>query len=248
MCAQHRRQKLLEIRRRLAAGRLCRLVSTQLVEAGVDIDFPVVYRAPAGFDSIAQAAGRCNREGRLERGDVYMFDTESPPAPGPLRHAADAASELIEAYPDPLAPEAVEAYFRHYYWLHEHLWDKREVLEQLRDNLKQPSQLRLKFRAAASRYRIIRDEQTQILVPFDHTARGIRDRLLRGEVMDFSLRRTVQRYLVGVPDKLLGALSGQGVLVPHDSGVFLLANEGAYSRDKGLSPEAVGLDPGLLMV
>jgi CRISPR-associated endonuclease/helicase Cas3 len=247
MCAQHRRQKLVAIRRRLAAGKPCRLVSTQLVEAGVDIDFPVVYRAPAGFDSIAQSAGRCNREGRLDHGDVYVFDTEVPPPPGSLRRAADAASELIEDYPDPLAPEAVEAYFRHYYWLQEHLWDRCEVLEALRDDLRQP-QLLLKFRAAAARYRIVRDEQSQILVPFDDTACEVRDRLLRGEDMDFALRRTAQRYLVGVRDALLAALSGQGVLMPHDSGVFLLVNEGAYSSDKGLSPEAIGLDPGLLIV
>jgi len=84
-------------------------------------------------------------------------------------------------------------------------------------------------------------------VPYDGDARRIRDRLLCGEAMDFALRRDAQRYLVGVQDKLLAALLGQEVLVPHDSGVFLLANEGAYSHKKGLSPEAVGLDPGLLI-
>lgn len=247
MCAQHRRRQLAEIRRRLAEGEPCRLVSTQLVEAGVDIDFPVVYRAPAGFDSIAQAAGRCNREGRLNYGRVYLFDTEVPPAPGPMRRAADAARELIESYPDPLAPDAVEAYFRHYYWLQEHLWDKYEVLEQLRDDLRQSPKLLLKFRSAASRYRIIKDDQSQILVPYDGHARHIRDRLLRGEIMDFALRRDAQRYLVGVRERLLAAFLAQGVLVPNESGVFLLANEGAYSDEKGLLPEAIGLDASLLI-
>ena len=61
MCAAHRAKVLREIRADLAAGRPCRVVSTSLVEAGVDVDFPCVYRAEAGLDSIAQAAGRCNR-------------------------------------------------------------------------------------------------------------------------------------------------------------------------------------------
>jgi CRISPR-associated endonuclease/helicase Cas3 len=73
MCGAHRRMILKYIRRRVKDGP-CRVVSTQLIEAGVDLDFPVVYRAEAGFDSIAQAAGRCNREGRLSgQGKTYVF-------------------------------------------------------------------------------------------------------------------------------------------------------------------------------
>src|SRR5690606_4455261 len=117
--------KLSEIRARLDAGEPCRVVSTQLVEAGVDIDFPAVYRAPAGFDSVAQAAGRCNREGKLGRGRVYLFETERLPRAGSFRHSAQVARELMGVLwaeghqPDPLAPDAIEAYFRQYYWSQE---------------------------------------------------------------------------------------------------------------------------------
>ncbi|WP_436395524.1 hypothetical protein ACSDBR_00190 [Acidithiobacillus ferriphilus] len=79
-------QVIADIKRRLQAGIPTRVVSTQLVEAGVDVDFPVVYRALAGLDSIAQAAGRCNREGRLAgKGKVVVFVPPKPAPPGLLR-------------------------------------------------------------------------------------------------------------------------------------------------------------------
>ena len=73
MCPVHRRKKIAEIKTRLKEGKDCRVISTQLIEAGVDIDFPVVYRTMTGIDSIAQAAGRCNREGKLPIGEVFIF-------------------------------------------------------------------------------------------------------------------------------------------------------------------------------
>ena len=89
MCGAHRSQKIEAIKRRLKAGIPTRVISTQLVEAGVDVDFPVVFRALAGLDSIAQAAGRCNREGRLQQGIVYVFTPPSKIPAGHLRQAAE---------------------------------------------------------------------------------------------------------------------------------------------------------------
>ena len=178
MCAQHRRDALAEIRRRLKDGKPCRLVSTQLIEAGVDVDFPAVYRAPAGFDSIAQAAGRCNREGNLKgedgrpaTGRVYLFDTEAPPPPGMLRQSAEKARELSDAHPDPLTPPAVEAYFRLFYWSRQHEWDKHGVLPHF-GYPHPPGLPPFMYRQAADAYRIIREEQTPILVPYTKEGRA----------------------------------------------------------------------------
>lgn len=241
MCAEHRRRTLMAIRDRLKRGDSCRVVSTQLVEAGVDVDFPVVFRAPAGFDSIAQAAGRCNREGRAERGAVYLFETDVLPPAGMLRQTAQIARELFPAHPDPLRPDAVEAYFRHFYWSQSHAWDKHGVLPQFNDSLRKP-ELLLKFRSAATLYRLIRDEQTSVLVPFNKTAEDLIARLQLGESTDYSLFRAIQPYLVGIWPNTRRDLLAREVLVEHECGIFILQSRAAYDADRGLTVAGVGID------
>lgn len=243
MCAQHRRDKLAEIRKRLIDGRPCRLVSTQLIEAGVDVDFPVVYRGPAGFDSAAQAAGRCNREGRLNGlGRVYLFDSETAPPPGLLRAAADTGRELAARWPDPLTPPAIEAYFSQFYWSQSRQWDKFDVLETL-PSPQRGRPLHFKFREAAKRYQIIRDEQAPILVPYDGKAGRLIERFRLGAEIDYRLLRETQRYIVGVREELLKKLVENKVVIQHEFGLWLLCNTNAYTSERGLSPEAAGFDP-----
>ena len=94
------------------------MISTQLVVAGVDLDFPVVFRALAGLDSITQAAGRCNREGRSDRGEVHVFVPPTSPPPGILRQATDVTRSLFaEGELDPLAPSSFDRFFQRLYWL-----------------------------------------------------------------------------------------------------------------------------------
>jgi CRISPR-associated endonuclease/helicase Cas3 len=112
MCAEHRRERLAEIQRRLQAGSRCMVVATQLVEAGVDLDFPVVYRAFAGFDSLAQAAGRCNREGRLAEGLLKVFVPDSA-EPRYLRQCTGSSRTLWEqGRRDLFEPTVYADYFR----------------------------------------------------------------------------------------------------------------------------------------
>ncbi len=117
MVPAHRRAALTEVRERLKNGQSVRLVSTSLIEAGVDVDFPLVLRAAAGIDSVAQAAGRCNREGRLERGLVEVFRSEHPAPPAVEQFAAIGRRVLAEKHDDPIGEAAVESYFRK-------LWDE----------------------------------------------------------------------------------------------------------------------------
>jgi CRISPR-associated endonuclease/helicase Cas3 len=251
MCAQHRRDVLATIRQRLAQEKSCRIISTQLIEAGVDIDLPVVYRAPAGFDSIAQAAGRCNREGKLASpGKVYVFETEKLPPPGMLRNSAQVAAELAPDHPDPLAPSAVEAYFKMLYWSRAHDWDKHEVMPCFDYNhqLEQHKKLvPLQFRTAAANYKIIREEQTPILVPYDKAAAMIAH-LRGGGLVDYSFYRDAQRYTVSVRDDLLRRLVNNASLFQHESGLWTLENSAGYSPEQGMLPNAVGLSPEALMM
>jgi CRISPR-associated endonuclease/helicase Cas3 len=116
MCARHRSDRIAAIKRRLKAGEVCRVVSTQLIEAGVDVDFPVVYRAMAGADALAQAAGRCNREGRLEQGECRVFHAQTQPPRGILRTGLQTAQVMqAEGRLDLSRPETFREYFRRLY-------------------------------------------------------------------------------------------------------------------------------------
>ena len=112
MCGAHRADVLRAIRARMARGESLRVVSTQLVEAGVDLDFPAVFRALTGLDSLAQAAGRCNREGKLPAGEFRIVVPPNDPPPGHLQQAAGVARLLLRGNPpNPFAPEMFRRFF-----------------------------------------------------------------------------------------------------------------------------------------
>jgi len=211
MCAAHRLETLNTIKARLRDGKTCRVVSTQLVEAGVDLDFPAVYRARCGLDSLAQAAGRCNREGLRERGEVIFFAASELPPVGFLRQTAQTAEELLGQHKDPLAPEAIEAYFRLHYWLRSDRWDYRKVLEAVGTN---PSTMRFQFREMADLYRFILEEGEDVLVPWEKEGQRLVDALKRPYPPGRDVWRSLQRYCVHVRGYELGKLRDAGAVEP----------------------------------
>jgi CRISPR-associated endonuclease/helicase Cas3 len=117
MCPRHRRIELARLRKLLVeTDEPVRLVATSLIEAGVDIDFPEVWRAVAGLDSIAQAAGRCNREGRPGLGRVVVFEPAEAKPPRALAAFTQATEAVMRGHADPLTLQAVQDYFAHVYW------------------------------------------------------------------------------------------------------------------------------------
>ncbi len=245
MCAAHRSSVLNAIRRRLLAGAPCRVVSTQLIEAGVDIDFPVVYRAPAGLDSIAQAAGRCNREGRLQHGEVFLFDTQVPPF-RELRPAADVAAEVRSCHSDPLSLEAIEHYFRLHYWQRGNALDQYEIMKYF---TKGRHGWHFQFREAARDYRFIRDTQVHVVVPYGRRGCALLEKLRSGRGHpDRMLLRQLQRYCVGVYEHELAALHSSGAVSAGPTGLWLLDNPAAYDRYLGLRMGDIPYAPGDLYV
>jgi CRISPR-associated endonuclease/helicase Cas3 len=176
----HRRVILSEIHRREKLQLPCRLVSTTVVEAGVDISFPILYRAFSGIDSLAQALGRCNRHGELvdaigkpALGDAYFFECADQKTPDFLKYAVSATRTVLKdqrfkANPDTLlSPEAIKAYFRNAYWLHGGLngegWDKPDY----RNSFKKTTNglpFLLNFRTFSEAFQMIPDNQTPIII------------------------------------------------------------------------------------
>lgn len=165
LCGAHREAVIKTIRQRLKDGATCRVVSTQLIEAGVDVDFPVVFRASCGLDSLTQAAGRCNREGRRQVSVVYAFDFPHDPPPGHLRQTADTAREILAGLKpneDRLSPALLKRYFEQHYWRKSDCWDQHRVLDAVGN---QPGQMQFDFRDMASSYRLIHESGTPVLIP-----------------------------------------------------------------------------------
>ncbi len=135
MCGTHRSQAIKAIKERLLAGLPCRVVSTSLIEAGVDVDFPAVFRAIAGVDAIAQAAGRCNREGRATLRTIFVFE---PAEAGASHYVRSTITSTRELMPEPecadlLSLNAVRRYFELHFWKHSDRWDLKEIMRCFKD-------------------------------------------------------------------------------------------------------------------
>lgn len=246
MCPAHRSAVLGDprspapgtIRHALKNNLPCRVVTTQLIEAGVDVDFPFVYRALAGLDSIAQAAGRCNREGRLATlGDTFVFTPEQPIPKGFLRKAADSAAEILPLHTaDPLCPAAIEAYFHLHYWKNEDQTDAKKILDCFPRQLSQPADLfGFQFKKCAEEFRFIESNYQAVLVPYGDHGRDLIDELRAtyNPAEQRKLARRLQRYVVQIPAAGTRQHVGRGLSCLHER-YLILDDATAYSEDLGL--------------
>jgi CRISPR-associated endonuclease/helicase Cas3 len=240
MCGAHRSQVIGEIKKRLKEGAPTRVVSTQLVEAGVDVDFPVVYRALAGLDSIAQAAGRCNREGRLDRGEVVVFLPPQPSPPGLLRKGEDACRSVLhghDAQQNPLDRRLFARYFEQLY--HACKLDEHGI----GGLLKVDAELAVDFRSAAEKFRLIQDEEAVPVIVLYRGFDGHDDSAdqwlsaLRKHGPKRWLMRKLQRYTVNIHRQQALELLRQHDIEEVMPGLFVQNSDWLYDIHLGLNPD-----------
>lgn len=214
MCPAHRKVVLTEIRRTLQDEKPCRVVSTQLIEAGVDVDFPVVYRAAAGIDSIAQAAGRCNREGKRTSGRVFVFDPESHGMPkmGGFSAAAaltrSTARRLQELNGDLLSLDAIKDYFHQLLDLKRGSLDAKNIIKRIKDS---KDDLSFQFAEIAQEFHMIDRATVSVVVPWDEHAEELMENVAR-HPFPASKARSLQPYVVQVYQYELAALEKERVV------------------------------------
>lgn len=231
MCPVHRREKLADICAALAKGRPCRVVSTQLVEAGVDVDFPEVVRAIAGLDSIAQAAGRCNREMRAASGTVHVFTPARGRTLPDARRRIDCARDLMDDDADLLSPEAQRDFFRRLYDLED--LDPNGILRLLGAG---QGELAFQFRQADAAFRFIDNAMEPVIVPHDAKARSRIDALRHAEAPG-RLARSLDPYTVQIHPRELAGLRAAGAVETLHESYTVLINTSLYKPHLGLCPE-----------
>lgn len=231
MYPAHRQARLEEIRRRLHDGLPCRVVSTSLIEAGVDVDFPAVYREEAGLDSVLQAAGRCNREGRLsaEGSVVTVFQGEGQ-TPRLFSTAIEVGRRVMARHADISSRQAVQDYFQELLELKgQQAQDVREILSTIRN---EP----FPFRRVAEAFHLIDSPTRTVYIPEGEGAQLVK-RLRSGE-RSRSLFRSLGRYGVSIYEDHFLALERAGDLELLEDGSAILINPGLYGAHTGLSLEA----------
>lgn len=244
MYPAHRRKVLDTIRVRLRAGEVCRVVSTNLIEAGVDVDFPCVYREMAGLDSIAQAAGRCNREGLLEKGGiktkglvVVFKPAEGLPEEPFYQRRAESGYKAMERHADILSPEAVKSFFTHYYSIED--LDEKNIDDFFKRSGWDKGFGYLPFESVAKAYRFIGDESIPVIVETGESAALI-DALREAadaEALAKTLR-ALQVFTVSLTGREFAALKAANAMEGIGGTFWVLPKGVAYDSDLGVRADA----------
>lgn len=237
MAPAHRKEKLEQIRNRLKDREPCRVVSTSLIEAGVDVDFPAVYREEAGLDSEIQAAGRCNRENRhpKEESRVVIFSPEKKyrghllPS---VQLQTDITKSVMRKYPDISSPDAIRCYFETTYRVSGEQLDRKRIVNALEDGA--ANNFSFPFAEIAKEFRLIETDTKIILIPAWPEAQALLRRLRGGET-NRGIFRAVGQYCVNTYRPHYQALYDAGKLELLDCGIAVLTDPDAYSQETGLS-------------
>ena len=232
----HRKERLSVIRERLKSGMKCIVISTSLVEAGVDLDFQTVYRQLAGVDSMIQAAGRCNREGKKNVSDsfTYIFQLEESQKVPSQEQQIDTAKQVIRKYEDISSIEAIQEYFARLYNFKGSALDKKSILEEFQKG-------RFAFAKVGKEFKLIEQDTKTVLIPREERAKEIVEEL-RYKGATKALIREAGQYCVNIYDNLFGKMCDAGKLIEASEELkeefFVLRNCEDYSEETGLKIDA----------
>ncbi|MFH1118694.1 MAG: CRISPR-associated helicase Cas3' [Bacteroidota bacterium] len=236
MCTAHIMDVIEVIKLRLKENKQIRVISTQLIEAGVDIDFPVVYRAISGLDSIAQCAGRCNREGKLNKenrlGLMNVFVPSKGTPIGLMRKGADTFKEMLSNWSESesslLEPKSFQEYFRLFYSKIDN-FDKVDISDSLWNDARS---MKFQFATAAQDFKLIDDKNSQtILVEYKEGNDLIQ--LLKSKGPEPWLMRKLQRYTVSVNERDFTEIRKAGLIVELH-GCWIQEYSKLYNNHSGL--------------
>lgn len=226
MCSRHIAETIAKIKAALQDEQqaVVRVISTQLIEAGVDIDFPVVFRQEAGLDSVLQAAGRCNREGKKERGSAYVFRLERSLPPGYLSRSSEAQKNLPKDS-DWLNPETMIRYFIQLYSRTD-TFDKANIAT----HLYKPCDFA--FKTAAKEFKLINDNCQTIIVNYGDSMELVQELRERGP--SYGLIKRLNQYSVNMREKDFEQLKGSGLVEEIVEGMYVLPDREQYNEKVGL--------------
>ena len=247
MTPVHRSRVIEEVRKKLKKGEHITVVSTSLVEAGVDLDFNTVFRQLSGLDSILQAGGRCNREGKDDKGYVYVFDIDETYRKGSdLAMRINKTKGLLKKYQDITSYDCIKEYYDGIFDFNQSRIAENSIAkynEQSnsfdRQGLMSPYSI--PFRSYAMQFEYISADTISIVIddPNDQTCHELVETLRNG---DMSVRRALQKYSVSVYMNVFKDLYSQGVLNDHGTGIFILENQSYYNNETGLNTQAAMQD------
>lgn len=224
MCSAHIADTLKQIRADLAdPKKTVRVVATQLIEAGVDVDFPVVLRQEAGLDSILQAAGRCNREGKLSVAPTFVFKLEGTLPTGFLSNTNNARKNMTGDW-DWFSTEAMNEYF-HQLYSRTDTFDKANVY-----NLCNPNEL--KFETLDEEFRLIKETGISVYVNYGDCAEYIQE--LQSNPYTYSLKKRISKYTVNLHERDFKKLKEAGIIEEVLENVYYIPERAQYNRHTGL--------------
>jgi CRISPR-associated endonuclease/helicase Cas3 len=248
--AADRRRILATIRENLAQDRPCRVIATSLVEAGVDLDFPRVWRAQAGLDQIAQAAGRCNREGKrpVEESLVTIFAPAEAKPPPEIKLFAEAVGRVIPHHDrdDLFSPAAIQRYFSEVYWQRgDARLDQINVRKTDGSSGKMSvlgaflygSELDFPYRTVAEGFRLIESGMAPVIIPMDAEASAVVGQLRANAIPPGVAARKLQTFVVQVPPAWRHKLIENGhaeFVAGYGDQFAVLTSSALYAAETGL--------------